>query len=135
VSDPLSALQKALVQSLRADAALAAILGGPKAFEHVPPATDAPWIAFEEMRAKDAGASGKPVHEHRVTLLCATRQPGFKQALAIAERAKALLDDAQLTLDGHRLASLFVLSVELLRVGREPLRKARLTLRAVTETL
>lgn len=132
---PVLALQSAIVATLNADAALIMLLGGAKTFEHAPPATNYPWIAFEQLNARDASVSGYVGHEHRLSLICASRQPGTKEALAIAERVAALLQDASLTLSGHRLINLAVTAVEIIRAGKEPLRKARVALRAVTETI
>jgi hypothetical protein len=133
MSDALLSLQRAIAAHLNADPVLAALLGGARTFEHVPPQLQPPWIAFEELSARDYGASGVAIHEHRVTLICVSRRPGSREAFAIAARAQELLDDAALPLDGHRLANLRVSAVGLIRAGKEPVRKARLTLRAVTE--
>ncbi|MBN9061314.1 MAG: hypothetical protein BGP06_15255 [Rhizobiales bacterium 65-9] len=135
MSDPLLALQGAIVATLNGDAALVALLGGEKTFEHAPPGTTHPWIAFEEMRSTTADVSGYATREHRIALLCVSRQPGTREALAIASRVQALLHDATLPLDGHRLINLAVSSVDIMRAAREPLRKARVSLRAVTETI
>ncbi len=135
MSESLFALQKAIVAALNADAALVALLGGAKAFEHAPSSTSAPWIAFGDMKTRDLAASGPPLSEHRVTLVCVSRQPGTKEALTIAARVSALLQDAPLALAGHRLVSLAVTGVELAREGKEPVRKARVALRAVAEPI
>lgn len=135
MSEPLLALQGAIVDALKGDATLVALLGGAKIFEHAPPSTTHPWIAFDELRSAKTDVSGYRTREHRLSLLCVSRQPGTKEALAIAERVAAVLDDAPLALAGHRLVNLAAIAVEIIRVGREPLRKARVSLRAVTETI
>lgn len=135
MSEPLLALQGAIVAALNGDAVLVALLGGAKTFEHAPPTTAHPWIAFDELRSTTADVSGYETREHRLSLLCVSRQPGTKEALQIAERVIAVLDDAALALTGHRLVNLGVISVEIQRSGKEPLRKARVSLRAVTETI
>ncbi|WP_342358531.1 DUF3168 domain-containing protein [Terrarubrum flagellatum] len=135
MTQPLLALQAAIVATLNGDAELVALLGGAKTYEQAPAATIYPWIAFEEMRARDNSVSDFPGHELRVSLLCVSRQPGSAEALTIAARVVELLDDANLTLDGHRLIHLAATSVDLIRAGKDPVRKARISLRAVTETI
>ena len=56
-------------------------------------------------------------------------------ALVAAERLSALLHDADLTLDGHRLVTLRVQSLAAEREPKSRLTRATLRLRAVTEAL
>lgn len=135
MTSPILALQSAIVAALNADATLVSLLGGAKTFEHAPPTTNYPWIAFEQLSARDFSASVYPGHEHRCSLICVSRQPGTKEALAIAERVVEILQDAALSLDGHRLINLQTTNVEIIRAGKEPTRKARVSLRVVTEII
>lgn len=135
MTHPLFALQSAITARLKTDAPLLALLGGAKCYEHAPPATVHPWIAWEQLSARDADTSLSDGHEHRLSLICASRQPGTKEVLTIAARVEELLHGASLTLVGHRLINLVVTAAEIQRAGKEPLRKARISLRAVTEKL
>ena len=135
MSDALLSLQRAIVARLNGDPELVALLGGARTYEHVPASTSHPFIAFESLGARDYPASGAAICEHRIALLCVSREPGTKQALLIAQRAQELLETGLLNLEGHRLANLRTTAIEIVRSGREPLRKARIRLRAVTETM
>ena len=55
--------------------------------------------------------------------------------LRAAERIAALLHEAPLALDGHRLVSLRVAAVETARVEKANLARVTLRLRALTEVL
>jgi hypothetical protein len=135
MSAPLLAIQAALVAHLNGDAGLVALLGGPRVFAQAPAATVAPWIAVEDARRRDYGVSGPAAHEHRLALVCVSREPGAKQALELAERVAVASEAAALAPEGARLVSIAATSIETLRPGRDGLRRARVVLRAVTETL
>jgi hypothetical protein len=63
-------------------------------------------------------------------------KPGSaRSALLAADRMAALLDDAALALDGHRLVNLRITAAESARDERTGLARATLRLRAVTEVL
>ncbi len=99
------ALQKAVLAALVADTALAALVGE-RIHDAPPRAQEFPYVAFGEAGERDWSSGSESGAEHRLTLLAWSRHRGKREALAIAERIVAVLHDAALTLDGHRLVNL-----------------------------
>ncbi len=135
MTHPGWALQKAVYASLAADTALAALVGGDRIHDAPPRAAAMPYVALDPIVTTDIGASLGEIHEHRLTLVVWSAGKGKREALAILERLVALLHDADLALDDHRLVNL--------RREREEVRvtddrravRGELRLRAVTEPL
>jgi Protein of unknown function (DUF3168) len=123
------------VARLRGDAALTTLLGGAKIYESVPASTAAPWVTFGEMSSRDNGTSSDSGSEHRIALICTSLQPGFKEALTIAERVEALLLSPPLNPAGHRLVNILVTGIDMRRAEKSLSRSAVLRLRAVTEVI
>lgn len=132
-SHPFLALQKALLARLAGDAALSALLGGPRIHAEPPRAAEPPYVGLSESRTNDWSTVSDRGHEHLFTLSVWSRQPGIREALAVAGRIEELLEDADLALEGHRLVNLRLLSQEFRREGRDGTRRVALRLRAVTE--
>ena len=127
------ALRAAVRERLAADADLTAALGGAKVFDHVPAGTDAPYIVLSDMQSRPAGTATEVAEEHRLALDVWSRQEGLAEALTAAARVAASLDDAGLSLAGHRLANLRWVSTDARRSGNGRLRSATLRFRALTE--
>ena len=135
MSHPLWVLKAAIHARLAGDAELTGLLGGPRVFEEPPRGAQAPYVTFGEAISRDWSDTSGAGHEHLLTMLVWSGEPGARQALRLAERVAALLDGADLALPGHRLVNLRLTAQELKREGRpEPLRRVALRLRAVTET-
>jgi hypothetical protein len=129
------ALRKAIRDFLLTDAALLALLGGPRVYDAPPRNAPKPCVVFARSRSRDWSAQGAPGREHDLALDVWSAQDGVREALDVAERLRVLLDDARLTLQGFTLVRLE--AGELL-AARDPalsLSQARLRLRALTETL
>lgn len=136
MTHPLWALRRAIHARLAGDAELGGLLGGPRVYEEPPRGAQPPYVVFGEATSRDWSDTSGAGHEHTLTLLVWSGEPGVRQALRITERIAALLDDAELGLAGHRLVNLRLTSQELKREGRpEPMRRVSLKLRAVTEAL
>jgi len=134
MTHPLWALRRAIHARLSGDAELSGLLGGPRIYEEPPRGAQPPYVVFGEATSRDWSDTSGDGHEHIVTILVWSGEPGAKQALRLAERVAALLDEAELALQGHRLVNLRLVAQELKREGRpEPLRRVSLRLRAVTE--
>lgn len=86
---PISLLQGALVTALKADAALAALVGS-GVFDAAPKGRATPYVAIarHDVLARDADAA--PGQEHRLLLHCWGDQPSRKRALDMAERVIAV---------------------------------------------
>ncbi len=99
------ALQKAVLAALADDDALAALVGD-RIHDAPPRAQEFPYVAFGDAGERDWSTGSEAGTEHRLTLLAWSRHRGKREALVIAERIAAVLHDAALTLDGHRLINL-----------------------------
>lgn len=127
------ALRAAVRQRLAADAALVALLGGPRVYDEPPRALPPPYVALAGCESADVSADETPAEEHALSFEIWSREGGLSETLQIAERVARLLDGAALALDGHRLASLAWRTTEAARFTDAGLRRAAMTFRAVTE--
>ncbi|MBS9478830.1 DUF3168 domain-containing protein [Ancylobacter radicis] len=131
---PANALRAALHATLVADAALTAALGGPRIHDVPPASPEFPYVTLGEAQLIDASTATETGHEHRLTLNVWSRQGGHGQAHHLAHLVQAVLHDAPLALDGHRLVNLRATSAEIRREGGGRTYRALLRFRAMTET-
>ena len=129
------ALRKAIRNRLLGDSALVAALGGARVHDAPPRGAPKPYVAFAQSRSRDWSAQGAPGREHELTLDVWSAQDGVREALDIAERVRALLDDAALPLEGFALVRLDVGEILAARELAARLSRARIRLRAFTEPL
>ena len=101
-----AALHAAIHDTLAADIALTGLVGPDAVFDRAPPRAAFPYITFGPTAAYDWSTGTDRGDGHLLTLHIWSEAHGRKQALAIAERVTALLDDAHLVLAGHRLVLL-----------------------------
>lgn len=134
MSDPRFALLAAVYETLSNDATLAALAGG-RIHDHVPRASPHPFVAFGALRTEAADADAAPASEHRLEIEAHSRQDGRAEASAIADRVTALLHDAALALDGHRLVLLRHLDTRIRPNRDRRAFRAVVRLRALTEPL
>jgi len=99
-------LQKSIVATLRADASLTALLGGPKLFDHAPASVAFPYITLGRTSAYDWSTATEEGSEHLVTLHVWSKGRGRKQTLDILQRVRLLLHGQALTLSGFALVNL-----------------------------
>lgn len=97
-------LQQAVYSSLSADSALNALITG--IFDHVPQATNYPYIIFSNVAVADWSTKTNLGTQQTLTLSVWSREGGRLQAATIMERVAALLHNAALTLSGESLVSL-----------------------------
>ena len=100
------ALQKAFFLKLTADAALAALLGGPRIYDDVPVRGEFPYVTFGQTTERDWSTGTDDGAEHVVTLHVWSRAAGRKEADEIMSAVRSALHDQALTLTGHRLVNL-----------------------------
>lgn len=127
------ALRAALFQRLAADAALGALLGGPKIYDEPPRAAVPPYVALGRVETSDVAGDGAALDEHLISLEVFSREGGLAEALKAADRVVRLLDGAGLSLDGFRLANLAWRFTSADRAATGGLRRAEVAFRAVTE--
>jgi hypothetical protein len=108
MSDAVLQLRKAVHARLIGDAALLALLGGPRIHDEAPRGQEGPHVTFERWQADDASVPERRMTRHEIDLaLWAGEGAASARNLAVAARIEALLHDAPLTLTGHRLVFMF----------------------------
>jgi hypothetical protein len=134
MSDAALQLRKAVHARLTRDAALIALLGGPRIHDEAPRGQDGPHVTFERWQAEDASVPERRMTRHEVDLaLWAGEGAASARNLSIAARIEALLHDAVLTLDGHRLVFLFWRASVAGRDGQTRAPKLTMSFTALTE--
>jgi hypothetical protein len=129
-------LRAALRGLLAADAALAALLGGPVlVHDEAPRAAPGPVLVFGATILRDRSGQDAPLLEHRLDLDIWSPGGTSRPALEIVETIAARLDTAALTMPHHRLVALHMAETSLDRDGRSQRIRARLRLVALTQPL
>ena len=130
MSDAANALQKAIYDTLKADATLVSTIGPNGIFDHGVTGKPMPYLVIADSETRDFGPDAD---EHLLTIEAWSDTAGRKQVQSLADQVKALLHDAALTPGGATLVNLQHRST---RVRREPKTKAfvaEMVFRAVTE--
>ncbi len=125
-------LLAAIFSRLSGDAALTALLPG-GVVDRLLPRALLPCIVIGDVESRDYSTSTEKSEEHFLTLEIWSAAEGRRRAGEIADRVKALIDDAALPLKGAVLVNLQLISN---RSRREPKTRnfiAEMRLRAVTE--
>jgi hypothetical protein len=133
MSTAAAALRAAIYDSLLADGALNAALGGPRVYDEPPPSAAFPYVTLGEARVADFSAGADPGEEHQLTLHAWSRQGGHKEAHRIAGALLQALDDAPLSLAGHHLVNLRFAVADVRREADGRTYHALVRFRAVTE--
>ena len=127
------ALRAAIHDALIADTPLAALLGGPRVYDEVPASVVFPYVTLGETRVTDWSTGTERGEEHQLTLHAWSRQGGHKEAHQVAGALLQALDDANLTLDQHRLINLRFALADVRREADGRTYHALVRFRAVTE--
>jgi hypothetical protein len=128
-----AALRAAVHDALTADAALTALLGGPKIYDEPPRGAAFPYVTLGEMRINDYSTDEGPSEQHQLTLHAWSRQGGHAQAHLIAGALLQALDDAPLTLTDHQLINFRFAVADVRREADGRTYHALVRFRAVTE--
>ena len=128
-----AALRAAVHDALAADAALNALLGGPKVYDEPPRSAAFPYVTLGETRINDFSTGDGPGEEHQLTLHAWSRQGGHAQAHVIAGALLQALDDAPLTLTDHTLVNFRFAVADVRREADGRTYHALVRFRAVTE--
>lgn len=131
--DHESALQKALIARLRADATLKALLGDPaRIWDQAPRDAAWPHLTVGRCESRPVAAADCGV-EHRISLRCASRFEGAEEARAVCAAARAAVHEAPLEADGVRAVSVRASFVDVFRAQGNRATWGVVRLRAVTE--
>ena len=133
MSTAAAALRAAIHTALIADGALTTLLGGAKIFDEPPSGTAFPYVTIGEARVSDLSADEAPGEEHRLTLHAWSRQGGHREAHRVTGALLTALDDAPLSLSGHRLVNLRFAVADVRREADGRTYHALVRFRAVTE--
>lgn len=134
MTSPLLPLRAAIRAACLADPALAGLMDGAVRLHDEPPRNAAPvYGVFAEAALRDWSTATDRGHEQDLAIAVWAKPGSAATALRVADRMAALLDDAPLPLDGHRLVRLDVSGIDVDRDRDTNLVRATLRLRAVTE--
>ena len=126
-------LQTAAYAALAADGALLALLGGERLYDHVPQNAAFPYVVIDQMQVRDWSTGTERGSEHVLMLHVWSRYAGKREACEISDTIRTALDDAELTLDDHRLINLSHQYSDLRRDDDGETYHAIVRFRAVTE--
>lgn len=129
------ALRASIYDALIADAPLTAALGGSHVYDEPPRGAAFPYVTLGEARLIDASSDSGPTQEHQLTLHAWSRKGGHREAHVIAGALLAALDDAPLSLGGHRLVNLRFSIADIRRESDGRTYHALVRFRAITEPL
>lgn len=133
MSSAAAALRAAIHDTLNADGALIALLGGPKVYDEPPKAAAFPYVTLGEARILSAADGDAPLEEHQLTLHVWSRQGGHTEAHLVTGALMQALDDAPLPLPAHRLVNLRFALADVRREADGRTYHAVVRFRAVTE--
>lgn len=130
---PSWALQLAIHDRLTGDAALLALLGAPRVFDHVPRGAAFPYVTFGAARVDDWSTDEISGASHTIILHVWSRATGRSQALAIVAAITDALARVPLDLDGQRLVLFRHEACDLTRQADGETLLATLRFKALTE--
>ncbi|MBM1170906.1 DUF3168 domain-containing protein [Microvirga arabica] len=134
MTSPVLALRRAIIDAASADTELRTLMGGSLRLYDEPPRGAEPLYAlFGDVKAEDWSTDLDRGHAQSIDIVVWSEEGGARTALMAADRFFAILDDAPLTLDGHRLVNLRVTELASGRDKDTGLARVTLRLRTVTE--
>jgi Protein of unknown function (DUF3168) len=133
MSTAAAALRAAIHTALSANGALSALLGAGKIYDEPPRAATFPYVTMGEARVSDFSTGSERGEEHQITLHAWSRQGGHREAHLIAGSLLQALDDAPLSLAGHRLVNLRFATADVRREADGRTYHALVRFRAMTE--
>ena len=128
------ALQKAMFQSLASSPELTVLIGPDRVFDDVPQGVKPPFLVFGETSVAPLGSASEEGEEHTIALYAWSQENGRKQATLVAGAVRKALQQLEEIEPPHVLAALHFVSGSIARDAPSQLYRARIELRAVTET-
>lgn len=98
-------LQKAIVEALRADTSLTAIMGEPRIYDAAPADVAFPYVVIGRTSIYDWSTATENGSEHLLTLHFWSRARGKREAFAMIDAAAESLGGV-LSIEGHHLVTL-----------------------------
>lgn len=134
MTSPVLALRRAILDAASNDAELRSLMGGAvRLYDEPPRAAEPVYALFGDVTAEDWSTDLDRGHAQSVDIVIWSEKGGARTALMVADRFFAILDDAPLILQGHRLVNLRVTELASARDKETGLARVSLSLRAVTE--
>jgi len=134
MTSPVLSLRRAILDAASADTELRTLMGGAlRLYDEPPRGAEPVYALFGDVKAEDWSTDLDRGHAQSIDLVIWSEKGGARTALMVADRFFAILDDALLTLEGHRLVNLRVTELTSLRDRETGLARVTLRLRAVTE--
>lgn len=100
------ARQRAIYETLTGSSAVATVLGGARVHDDVPRGAELPYLTIGQSSARDWSTGTEDGEEHTLTVHVWSRANGRKQVQEIMGVVRGVLNDAALSLSGHRLVNL-----------------------------
>jgi hypothetical protein len=136
MTSPVLALRRAILDAASGDAELRTLMGGSlRLYDEPPRGAEPVYALFGDVKAEDWSTDLDRGHAQSVDLVIWSEKGGARTALMVADRFFAILDDAPLTVEGHRLVNLRVMELASIRDKDSGLARVTLSLRAVTEVV
>jgi hypothetical protein len=134
MTSPVLALRRAILDAASADAELRSLMGGSlRLYDEPPRGAEPVYALLGDLKAEDWSTDLDRGHAQSLDLVVWSEKGGARTALMVADRLFAILDDAPLALEGHRLVNLRVTEIASARDKDSGLARVTLSLRAVTE--
>jgi hypothetical protein len=136
MTSPVLALRRAIIDAAAGDTELRALMGGSlRLYDEPPRGAEPVYALFGDVKAEDWSTDLDRGHAQSIDLVIWSEKGGARTALMVADRFFAILDDASLTVEGHRLVNLRVTELASIRDKESGLARVTLRLRAVTEVV
>lgn len=136
MSGAILALRSAIQNHLTRHAGLVALIGAGRIYDEAPRAARGIYVTHGEVEAEDWSTGSESGCEQRFSLVVWSAEgTSSRRALEAAAIIAEALDEAPLSLQGHRLINLGWRSTRLARDGATKLAAVTVRFRAVTEPL
>ena len=130
---PVTALRKAVRSVLAADTALATKLLNQPVHDEAPRGAPTPYLTFGDVTVGDWSTSTDKGAEQFLVVHAWSTQHGVSEAIGIAADVVRLLNDSNLSLEGHYLVNMRLLALETRRESNGRFARASARFRVVTE--
>lgn len=128
------ALQKAIYTRLTSDAGVAVVVAS-RIYDNAPGDATFPYLTLGEAQVSDWSTDDQPGAEHLLSLHVFSRGGGRAEAKLAMGAVHAALQEAELTLDGHRLINLRFQGADTHREADGATWRGTIRFRAVTEQI